>query len=76
VIAAFMTKVLVSGVSGYDAKLTMFAEVKTRIKLHSCRQLMQFRHRPILKVSDCVATKKNLVKVNLVARIVTGLQTG
>lgn len=64
-IAAFMTKVLVSGVSGYDAKLTMFAEVKTRIKLHSCRQLMQFKHRPILKVSDCVATKKKFSKSKL-----------
>lgn len=56
-IASFMTKVLVSGVCGYDAKLTIYAEVKTRIKLRSCRQLMQFRHRLILKVSDYVATK-------------------
>jgi len=34
-IALFMTKVLVSGISGYDAKLTMYADVKTSIKLHS-----------------------------------------
>jgi len=50
--------------------LTMYADVKTSVKLHSCRQLMQFRHRPILKVSDYVATKYKFSKTNLVARIV------
>ena len=68
--ALFMTKVLVSGISGYDAKLYVFSDMKTSIKLHSCRQLMQFRNRPILKVSDYVATKCKFSKINLVARIV------
>ena len=65
-----MTKVLISGISGYDAKLNMYAGVKTSIKIHSCRQLMQFRNRPILKVSDYVATKYKFSKINLVPRIV------
>jgi hypothetical protein len=69
-IALFMTKVMVRGISAYDAKLNKYADVKTNIKIHSCRQLIQFRHRPILKVSEYVAIKYKFSKINFVPRIV------